>query len=85
MISSSMITTHPTIQDPNFDIEEDTMGPGKLLAVSAASIALATGVLAHGGAHQEPIKLPDDATWAERHMAGLSTPVHIEDCWLILR
>lgn len=31
---------------------------------------LAAAVAAHGGAHQEPIKLAEGASWAERHMAG---------------
>ena len=43
----------------------------KLLKYSAASLALATAVVAHGGAHQEPIKVADDADWATRHMAGM--------------
>ena len=48
------------------------MGLRRLLVASAASMALLNLATAHGGAHQKPLQVDPEASWAEKHMAGKS-------------
>lgn len=43
----------------------------RLCAASIATIGCL--VQAHGGAHQKPLQVPEDADWALRHMIGIAS------------
>jgi hypothetical protein len=51
------------------------MGLRRLLLASAASMVLLNLATAHGGAHQKPLQVDPEASWAEKHMAGKSPSV----------
>lgn len=46
------------------------MAFGRAALTCAASVALISVALAHGGAHQKPLQVDPNADWATRHMAG---------------
>jgi len=56
------------------------MAFGTIIGLCAASMALVGIATAHGGAHQKPLVVDDNADWATRHMAGKSISYFFIQC-----